>query len=50
MRKENENMRLCGRPVYDTWIWVRDHTPFGHDYKIYSFTDESGDLTYPYAE
>ena len=32
----------------DTWIWVRDHTPFGHDFVMYSFTDEFGERIVPY--
>jgi RHS repeat-associated protein len=32
----------------DTWIWVRDHTPFGHDYNIQSSTDASNEWVYEY--
>jgi len=34
----------------DTWIWVRDHTPLGHDYNIYAFTSEFGEWEYEYGE
>jgi hypothetical protein len=34
----------------DTWIWVRDHTWFGHDYEIYSFRNEGDELTYYYEQ
>ncbi|HKW30122.1 MAG TPA: RHS repeat-associated core domain-containing protein [Verrucomicrobiae bacterium] len=32
----------------NTWIWVRDHTPLGHDFDIFGSTDIEGEWTYEY--
>ena len=34
----------------DTYIWIKNHTPFGHDYYLYGSTDEEGEWDYKYGK